>query len=276
MMLNTLDIPQSVRQCLVSLREMYSQILDENLRGLYVHGSIAMGCFNPQSSDIDVLVIVQSPLSLTTKQALGRAHVQLAAPCPNPLEVSVILQAALADFRHPTPFEFHYSSDFLDAFKAGTVDLTTPRRDPDLAAHLVITKQHGIALSGDPAAQVLPDVPDAAYLDSIAQDARWCIHNIKSGADDDTCRVPAYAVLNLCRVLAFIRDRQVTSKRSGAEWALSHLPDTYHAVIQAGLDEYTPDSTSQPVSCATLNAFANYAGEHIDNATEQQNTSPDS
>lgn len=31
-------------------------ILGENLVGVYLHGSLAMGCFNPQRSDIDLII----------------------------------------------------------------------------------------------------------------------------------------------------------------------------------------------------------------------------
>jgi streptomycin 3"-adenylyltransferase len=245
----------------------YQQVLGENLRGLYVHGSIAMGCFNPDSSDVDLLAVVQSPLSLATKQALGDVHIQLADTCPNPLEVSIVLQSVLEDFSYPAPFEFHYSREFLDAFRAKTIDLTTPRTDPDLAAHFVIAKAHGIALLGEPAAQVFPDVPDAAYLDAIAEDAAWSINNVLNGADDGLCRVPQYAVLNFCRVLAFIHESRVTSKRTGAEWALSNVPENYHAVIQAALTEYTTAGSAQPVPCKMLKAFAHHTQTHIERAT---------
>ncbi len=38
-------------------------ILKDNLTGIYLHGSIAMGCFNGQKSDIDLIVVVQRELS---------------------------------------------------------------------------------------------------------------------------------------------------------------------------------------------------------------------
>ena len=31
-----------------------------NLTGVYLHGSLAMGCFNPKKSDIDLLVVVET------------------------------------------------------------------------------------------------------------------------------------------------------------------------------------------------------------------------
>ena len=39
------------------------EILGENLVGIYLHGSAAMGCFNDKKSDIDLLVVVKGEVS---------------------------------------------------------------------------------------------------------------------------------------------------------------------------------------------------------------------
>ncbi|MDO4667672.1 MAG: nucleotidyltransferase domain-containing protein [Streptococcus sp.] len=44
------------------------QILGENLVGIYLHGSVAMGCFNDKKSDIDLLVVVNNDITDTIKQ----------------------------------------------------------------------------------------------------------------------------------------------------------------------------------------------------------------
>ncbi|HHT85033.1 MAG: nucleotidyltransferase domain-containing protein [Bacillota bacterium] len=36
-------------------------ILGSNLVGIYLHGSAAMGCWNPRTSDLDLLVVVNDP-----------------------------------------------------------------------------------------------------------------------------------------------------------------------------------------------------------------------
>lgn len=91
------------------------------------------------------------------------------------------------------------------------------------------------------------------YLDSLAQDAEWCTVNVIAGRDEGECRAPPYAVLNYCRVLAYIVDRLVASKRTRAEWALGHVPVRYHEVIQAALDQHPGTAPAQQVPCATLN-----------------------
>ena len=36
-------------------------ILGDELVGVYLHGSAAMGCFNPAKSDLDLLIVVKKP-----------------------------------------------------------------------------------------------------------------------------------------------------------------------------------------------------------------------
>ena len=258
-MLDKLKIPQGVKDCLIDLQTQYQLILGDNIKTFAVHGSIAMKCFKPDSSDIDVLVIVHEPLALVEKQKLGKAHVALVDEHKQRIEISVVLAQYLEEFEYPTPFEFHYGDDHLAAFADGSVDLTTLRKDPDLAAHFTITKHFGITLHGDDAQETFPHVPKKDYFDSIARDAKDNYDNVMTGADTGQCRVPKYAVLNFCRVLAYAQDEQITSKESGAQWALGNIPTEHHEVVQQALNEYQELGSSQPVDCAALKAFAEYA-----------------
>jgi predicted nucleotidyltransferase len=49
-----------------------SEMLGSNLVGVYLHGSLAMGCFNPHASDIDVLVITQRRVGRKKLQQTAR------------------------------------------------------------------------------------------------------------------------------------------------------------------------------------------------------------
>ncbi|MDF2804920.1 MAG: hypothetical protein K0S61_4825, partial [Anaerocolumna sp.] len=42
---------KQVKEILDAFVESYCNILKNNLIGIYLHGSLAMGCFNPESSD---------------------------------------------------------------------------------------------------------------------------------------------------------------------------------------------------------------------------------
>lgn len=39
---------------LAVLRDRIQSELQDKLTGIYLHGSLAMGCYNPESSDIDL------------------------------------------------------------------------------------------------------------------------------------------------------------------------------------------------------------------------------
>lgn len=47
-----------------------------------------------------------------------------------------------------------------------------------------------------------------------------------------------YLILNLARVLAYLKDSIVLSKKEGGEWVLNNLPEMYHSLIQDTMREY--------------------------------------
>lgn len=60
----TKKYPKNVSIILGEIVNIFTSQLQDNLIGIYLHGSLVMGCFNPQSSDIDFLVIVKSKLNV--------------------------------------------------------------------------------------------------------------------------------------------------------------------------------------------------------------------
>ena len=146
-----MDLPEDVRHLLDRVVHGFRAILADNLVGIYLHGSLAMGEFNPLTSDVDLLVVVRDPLDLDAKQALSALTLELAPEAPpKGLELSVVRLRHTQHFVHPTPFEFHASPFWYDALRANSVDLMAASEDPDLAAHFVITKARGIRLVGPP------------------------------------------------------------------------------------------------------------------------------
>ena len=57
-------------EILQKIKDDYPNILKNKLVGIYVHGSIAFGCFNWGKSDIDFLVVVNEALDQEEKEAL--------------------------------------------------------------------------------------------------------------------------------------------------------------------------------------------------------------
>src|SRR5690242_9294878 len=56
------DCPVDVRAQVTRLVVALQALLGANLLGVYLHCSLAMGCFNPEQSDIDLLVVVRDSM----------------------------------------------------------------------------------------------------------------------------------------------------------------------------------------------------------------------
>ena len=102
--------------------------------------------------------------------------------------------------------------------------------DKDLAAHFTIIKNSGVVLYGLPINEVFDEVSKEDYLDSIKNDI--------SEAKSEIYENPMYIILNLCRVLAYVRNNLILSKEKGGEWGLYNLDKCYHKIINDALYSY--------------------------------------
>ena len=66
-------------------------ILEENLVGVYLHGSAVMGCFNVRKSDIDLLVVVKENIPDNIKRSYMDMVVRLNELAPEKgIELSIV------------------------------------------------------------------------------------------------------------------------------------------------------------------------------------------
>ena len=146
--------------------------------------------------------------------------------------------------------------------------------DPDLAAHFTVIKHRGLCVFGTPIDVMFADVPRECYVDSIVKDSEDSFKNIQERTSDEKCVVPNYAVLNFCRVIAFLDQGVITSKMEGGAWALSHLPKQYHAVIRAAMKEYGQPGSSQRVEGHEVKQFATFSQSTIQQRLSKEPPSP--
>jgi|GEM_PF-151284 len=254
--------PDAVRSQVVRLLRGLQRLLGEELVGLYLHGSLAMGCFNPDRSDVDLLAVVRSPLGPPARLELARLLLELSGK-PRPMEISFLLEASLKAWRHPLPYELHYSEDWRARFEQSMADpawellQAQERCDVDLAAHLTVLWHRGIRIAGPPIRALFPQVPREDYLDAILSDVRWAADGIVS--------MPVYAVLNLCRVWRYLQEGAVCSKAEGGTWACSSadLPADLKAVVERVLRLYRGEEPDAPWDEGTLRRFAAFAAQQV-------------
>ena len=213
--------------------EIAKEILKDRLTGVYLHGSAVMGCYQPKKSDLDFLVVVNTALSDTEKRGFMDRLLDLDHECPGKgIEMSIVTKDVCNPFVYPTPFILHYSRMHTGWYRRDPEDYIRKMNgtDKDLAAHITVIRNRGICLYGLPIHEMFGDVPEGHYLDSILGDV--------SDAENVITDNPMYMILNLTRVLGYLREKKILSKKEGGIWGLKNLPERYHPLIHSALDEY--------------------------------------
>ena len=219
-----------------------------NLIGVYLHGSLAMGCFQPGGSDLDVLVLLEHSPTPDHRRRWAELLLQI-SDAPSPIEISFLHRSQYSPWLHPTPYDFHFSKDWRAQMENqlaagdGYAWEEAEGTDVDLAAHFTVARRRGVRLCGELIGAALPDVPWMDYWDSISRDVLWAYQR---GADN-----PIYLVLNCCRVWAAADEQLVLSKAEGAVWAEQRLPPAQVEIVAAALALYTGQATAQQAGALT-------------------------
>ena len=246
-----------VNALLQQIKTEYLATLGDTMVGFYVHGSLAFGCFSWERGDLDFLVVVSKEPTWEQKHALIEILLRADenAP-PKGFEMSIVTEDAVSPFVYPTPYVLHYSNAWRDAYRCD-LDGTCRRLrgyDPDLAAHITVTRAVGFVLYGKPIEEVFASVPAEQYLDSIRSDIENAINDIAEN--------PVYVILNLCRVLGYLREGLILSKEGGGMWGIANLPAEFTSLVSAALSYYR-DGVVFDFDCDTVKRFADFMTEEI-------------
>ncbi|WP_228547486.1 aminoglycoside adenylyltransferase domain-containing protein [Filobacillus milosensis] len=230
-MTNWQTCSSDVKDFTFNIQKETQNILNNNLVGIYLHGSLAMGGFNPNKSDIDLLVVTKYPVNVEAKKELTQLFLNHSSQ-PYPVEISVLNESQLQTWQHPSPFDFHYGEDWREKYKNDFESFINevPLTDPDLAAHITIMNHYGISLTGPPIDEIFPKIPQSDYKSSIVEDYNDCLENIEDN--------PVYCVLNLLRVYWYLKEEVISSKKEAGEWGLVALPEKFHPTIRKTVNEY--------------------------------------
>lgn len=205
-------------------------ILASNLVGIYLHGSLAMKCFNEDASDIDILVVVKDKMTLGKKKSLIDSLIEVERRLPtNDIEMSVILESDIKLGNHPVFFNLHYSKMHRGRYLEKS-ELCQDGYDPDLTCHLAMIQAWGVRLSGKPIEHLGIHIRESDFLDSVMRDIDY--------APSDLIESPEYVILNLCRTLKYLYDGSHCSKLEGGQWAIKRYGEDYDHLIYEVIKKY--------------------------------------
>ncbi len=195
--------------------------LRDDLEAIYITGSIALGDFQPATSDVDLLVATRSTLPHGRLAELADGVAAVSIPVRG-LEYVVYPLAALRD-PEPTPaWELNLNvGPRLAARHTGFDPSAEPRYWAVL--DLALARQSGLPLVGPAASALIASIPRQWLRSALQESLAW--HD----AED---RGSPNQVLNACRAWLWAEHGRLTSKTLAAEWAFAR---TGEAVIREAL-----------------------------------------
>ena len=219
------DLPSEISNQINSVVKIWKRHLRDNLIGVYLHGSIALNAFQPDSGDIDILVVVKDSIEISTKLEIARNIIEIdRKPCP--LEMSAVKQKDAINWKTPGNCVFHYSdfwtAKYLERFRNPDLEVYVADHefpDADVTSYIRLLKQYGIVLYGREIEEIFADVSDEDFWSAISAD----IEEYDFHAYDT--RYLASNVLILGRILSFKKEKRILSKYEGGLWMIKNVPE---------------------------------------------------
>jgi predicted nucleotidyltransferase len=194
--------------------------LPDALLGVYLLGSLAHGCFNRATSDIDIMVVTGAPLPDGAVQRLFAAHRRADLP----LDLLVLTQSQLESDRTPAPVELLARPDGTVKRSVDVIDIPVSRQD---------AYECDVTLAGRACRDVISPAPRQALRAALRQLLPLILPLFKN------------PTLMLCRIAYAFETRSLCSKTAAGEWALGEFGGEWESLIRSALDAYasaTPET----------------------------------
>lgn len=226
-----------VNKILNLLLTSLQDILGNELVGIYLYGSLSSGDFNPDTSDIDFLVVTTSTLSDKAIAELRSMHQRIwrsGLKWASKLEGSYIPKREIRRHNpHSTP---------CPTVNEGKFYLDQHGSDWIIQRHVI--REQGTILAGpDPKTLIDPVSPDdiRRAVRGILNEWWFPMLEDPSWLKNHGGEYHAFAILSMCRALHALEHGTIVSKPVAARWAQKELGDRWKQVIEQSLSQQRDD-----------------------------------
>lgn len=217
----TRQVRELVQELLTGIRGVFG----DTLEGAYLYGSAVAGDFDPERSDLDLLVAVARDVDEQQLGELRAMHDAFAATHPewkDRIDAAYLSSAALGRFlERESPIVVITPGEPLNA----------KRTSPGWAMNWHLVREHGVTLFGPPPASLIAEIRFDDFLAAVNAHMAEMPGRCEASGDPE---FRAYAVLTSCRALHAWRERRQVSKRRAAQWASDRMPEWTDVIRWAG------------------------------------------
>lgn len=221
-----------------------------SLKGLYLFGSLVGGDFNPRTSDIDLVAIVEGVISteeLACLKAVHRAFSETHTEWDNRIEVAYV---SVDGMRH-----FKTKTNRIARISPGE-PLHYRDMDIEWLMDWYMVQEQGMVVFGPEPKDYIPHISQEEFVQSLknalpsfaeaAQGARWIGYQ-------------AYIVMAFCRNLYAIKYGNQVSKYEGARWAAKEYPEWSEFITEAASWHGSSDRADRPDTHQKTLRFVQFA-----------------
>lgn len=204
----------------------FHERLPNTLEGLYLHGSIALNAFVENSSDIDFLTIINHRLSASEAGVLSEIHQLIANSSKSEMDGHYLIREEMGSQAEG----LYYNEGQLHD---GTV--INP-------VTWWILKKKGIPVLGEELS-IEVDIKDLLSYVSHNMNTYWADRIRKIEDNDQLLLLPTvvlnqeieWSVLGMLRQYYTLREHDIISKLGAGEYALEHVPEEWHNIINEAI-----------------------------------------
>ena len=211
--------------------------LKDDLLGVYLYGSLARGCHNPATSDVDIIVVLRDGFTQPDMDLLYQIGQEVGVP----IDAVFVTESKLNADVCSTPIAFLVPPKCIEQSHMGSLFLID-RQD---------AYEAGIALIGPSPKDMIRPVPWEALTSSLDFLFPYIVPHFKN------------SVLMLCRITYTWTFHKMCSKREAGEWALTALSEEWRQTIETALAEYADGVYYTGIEEEVCQAFEAYCANYI-------------
>ncbi|GHO87503.1 aminoglycoside adenylyltransferase domain-containing protein [Dictyobacter formicarum] len=249
------NLPPEIQFYASQVAQLLHTYLQEDLSGVYLVGSAALGGFIPGRSDIDIQGVCARQLQREEKEQITALLAHPALPCPTRgCEFVLYRKEAVTTSAPDAGFEIN-----LNSGPQMPLHVTYDPKEESPHWFLfdrAIAHEHGISIFGPPSHELFGAIPRAWLIDAVLASLRWHTDYDESGYS---------SILNACRGWCFAEENQLYSKAEAVEWARVRVGE--HDLLQQALD-LRAGTTVEKLDPKKVRQFLNKVRERIEQAQQ--------
>ncbi|MEI2663100.1 aminoglycoside adenylyltransferase domain-containing protein [Rossellomorea sp. LJF3] len=235
------NVPKIVHSVLDEYIKLFNTYLPETLEGLYLHGSVALGAFVSDSSDIDFITVTNRRLTTEDSDVLNRIHTTLQQTFQKPEMDGVYILKE--DFGNMDPTS-KGDTEMYAYYNNGELKFGEYFNFNPITWYLVKHKEIRVVGPEISSSFSGPSREELCEYVLHNMNTYWAgrLHTIEESVDEikhyPTAMIDAeieWSVLGVLRQYYTLKEASIISKQDAGLYGLQELPEEWHSLIREAM-----------------------------------------